>query len=154
MTSPMRAVFVSAHGVDGFGEGRVAEDVQQGGDGRMVQVFGGADEVVLLHADGNEVSFQGAGGGADPQGGVGHAAVHVGGHGQVGVLLAVVTLDCRRVDAFGGQQVIQEHAGAGAALAVDEAHVGAGQVLQRAEAPWIAARDDQALLAPGRSGSG
>ena len=49
-----------------------------------------------------------------------------------------------------GQQVVQEHAGAGAALAVDEAHAGAGQVLTACfEAPGIALRDDQALLALG-----
>ena len=50
--------------------------------------------------------------------------------------------------------MVQEHAGSGAALAVDEPHVGADQVLQRAEAPGIAARDDEALLALGEVDQG
>ena len=72
----------------------------------------------------------------------------------MGVLLAVVALDCGGVDALGVQQVVQEHAGAGAALAVDEADSRAGQIMQRLQVLGVAARDDQALLALGKVDEG
>ena len=103
-------------------------------------------QVVGLLGDRHEVEAERAGGRQDAQAGVGPAGGDGGRDGEVGALLAAVALDVDRVEPVPGELVVEQHPGAGAALPVDVAHAGPGQVVDAGEPERVARRDDQPLL--------
>jgi hypothetical protein len=62
-----------------------------------------------------------------------------------------VAADGRSAQPQLAKQLVQHHAGAGAARTIDEAHAGPCEVEQAAQAERVAARNDQALAAAGEA---
>ncbi|MNQ63859.1 hypothetical protein D3C85_782560 [compost metagenome] len=98
----------------------------------------------------NEVQPEAAGGRLHAHAGVGHAAGDVRGDGHVSELVGFVALDF--ADGHAGTLQHQAHqiAGAGADLAVDEAHIGPRQVRHAPDLLGIAGGDEQAGVAHGQ----
>ncbi|MDV7394794.1 hypothetical protein RZS08_25640, partial [Arthrospira platensis SPKY1] len=116
--------------------------------GHRLQPVGVADQEIALLLDGREVEPELARRDLHPHADVGHAAGNKGRHRRMGELALLVTVHSGRVDAGFGQHQVQQEARARAGLAVDEAHVGPGEVGDAENLLRIARPGDQPL-APG-----
>src|SRR5690606_32301015 len=126
-----------------------AQDVEQRADGRQVEEVVGHDQFVLLSTEREDVEAPRHAGRADAHAHVGGAGGHDLGDGEVAGGTRVVARDRGRIDLRRRKRFIQQHAAAGALLAVDEADARAREVGRAADPGRVARTEQESLLPDG-----
>src|ERR1700730_18384239 len=106
-----------------------------------------ADEEVVLGDQSNEIELELAGRGLHAESHVRHVAGDISGDGGMGEFDLLVAIDAGAIEFVLPQELLEEQAGGGIGIAVDEADRWLEQALERGYAQWIAALDHQAHLA-------
>ena len=106
------------------------------------------DEVVTLGRQRHKVQIQRPSRGQNAHSTVHRPAGNLGGHGQVREFLALIALNAAGIDPAPAQFEIEQRPGSRPALAIDECHVLAHEIVQTGDLFRIAFGHDQPLGAP------